>query len=121
MTLFQRAAQVYIYATKRSHTEQGFPARVDFAMADVETTMPTLDDKHSSSDDASVEKKALDGAEVTEDAIMAKEVEEFEERLQRDEATDEEYLVQEAYEVAIKVRPSTHTLHTLSHSIHAAW
>ena len=35
---------------------------------------------------------------------MAKEVEEFEERLQNDEATEGEYLVQEAYEVAIKVR-----------------
>ena len=34
---------------------------------------------------------------------MAKEVEEFEDRLQRDEATDEEYLVQDAHDVAIKV------------------
>ena len=73
-------------------------------MADVETTRPTLDDKQSASDDASVEKKGLDGAELSEDAVMAKEVEEFEERLQHDEAAPEEYLVQEAYEVAIKVR-----------------
>ena len=62
-----------------------------------------MDDKHSTSD-ISDEKKGLDGVEVTEDAIMAKEVEEFEERLQKDEATEGEYLVQEAYEVAIKVR-----------------
>ena len=61
-----------------------------------------MDDKHSTSD-ISDEKKGLDGVEVTEDAIMAKEVEEFEERLQKDEATEGEYLVQEAYEVAIKV------------------
>ena len=72
-------------------------------MADPSNVVPTLDDKLSASD-ASIEKKGLDGAEVSEDAIMAKEVEEFEERLQRDEAADEEYLVQEAYEVAIKVR-----------------
>ena len=72
-------------------------------MADPSNVVPTLDDKLSASD-ASIEKKGLDGAEVSEDAIMAKEVEEFEERLQKDEATEGEYLVQEAYEVAIKVR-----------------
>ncbi len=72
-------------------------------MTDAASTLPTLDDKQSSSD-VSLEKKGL-GDEVSEDAVMAKEVEEFEERLQRDEANDEEYLVQEAYEVAIKVRP----------------
>ncbi|TBU35615.1 OPT oligopeptide transporter [Dichomitus squalens] len=71
-------------------------------MAEVPSVVPTLDDKHSASD-ASLEKKGLDGADVSDDAIMAKEVEEFEERLQRDEAEPEEYLVQEAYEVAIKV------------------
>ena len=71
-------------------------------MADAANILPTLDDKQSLSD-ASVEKKGVEG-ELTDDARMAKEVEEFEDRLQRDEATDEEYLVQEAYEVAIKVR-----------------
>ncbi|KAI0707763.1 OPT oligopeptide transporter [Earliella scabrosa] len=75
-------------------------------MADAQNTVPTLDDRQSASD-ASIEKKAVDGADISEDAVMAKEVEEFEDRLQRDEATDEEYLVQEAYEVAIKVL-STH-------------
>ena len=74
-------------------------------MADAAKPVPTLDDKHSLSD-ASVEKKGVDAdKELTDDARVADEVEEFEERLQRDEANDEEYLVQEAYEVAIKVRP----------------
>ena len=72
-------------------------------MTDTVSSLPAMDDKHSTSD-ISDEKKGLDGVEVTEDAIMAKEVEEFEERLQKDEATEGEYLVQEAYEVAIKVR-----------------
>ena len=65
--------------------------------------MEALEEKHSASD-LSLEKKHPDGVEVTDDAVMAKEVEEFEERLQNDEAAEEEYLVQEAYEVAIKVR-----------------
>ena len=77
-------------------------------MTDAANTVPTLDDKQSASD-ASIEKKGVDG-EVTDDAIMAKEVEEFEERLQKDEATEGEYLVQEAYEVAIKVRTVLPTL-----------
>ena len=71
-------------------------------MTDAENTLPTLDDKHSLSD-ASLEKKGAE-AGMTDDARMANEVEEFEDRLQRDEAAEEEYLVQEAYEVAIKVR-----------------
>ncbi len=71
-------------------------------MSDAVNSLPT-DDKQSASD-ASIEKKALDGADVTDDAIMAKEVEEFEDRLQNDEATEDEYRVEEAYEVAIKVR-----------------
>ena len=72
-------------------------------MAEELSTMPVVDDKQSISD-VSDEKKAIDGVEISEDAVMAKEVEEFEERLQNDEATEGEYLVQEAYEVAIKVR-----------------
>ncbi|KAH9934458.1 OPT oligopeptide transporter [Epithele typhae] len=66
-------------------------------MADPVTTVPTLDEKQS--DNVSLEKTDA----VDDDARMAKEVEEFEERLERDEAANEEYLVQEAYEVAIKV------------------
>ena len=71
-------------------------------MTDAVNTLPEFDEKQSASD-ISLEKKGVDGAEVTDDAIMAKEVEEFEERLQNDEATEDEYRVQEAYEVAIKV------------------
>ncbi|KAI0351216.1 OPT oligopeptide transporter [Trametes cingulata] len=71
-------------------------------MTDAVHSLPEIDEKHSVSDD-SIEKKGVDGVEVTDDAIMAKEVEEFEERLQNDEATEDEYRVQEAYEVAIKV------------------
>ena len=83
-------------------------------MADAANTLPTLDDKRSESD-ASLEKKAVE-AGAADDARIADEVEEFEERLQRDEAADEEYLVQEAYEVAIKVRPPLHPLLIMSSS-----
>ncbi|OBZ65710.1 Oligopeptide transporter 3 [Grifola frondosa] len=71
-------------------------------MADTVSQLPTYDDeKHVSND--SLEKKGGDPADSIDDAQMAKEVEEFEERLQNDEASESEYLVQEAYEVAIKV------------------
>ncbi|OBZ65661.1 Oligopeptide transporter 3 [Grifola frondosa] len=59
-------------------------------------------EKHLSDED-SIEKKAGDTVESIDDAQMSKEVEEFEERLQNDEASEPEYLVQEAYEVAVKV------------------
>ena len=72
-------------------------------MAEALNTLPVMDDKRSDSD-VSDEKKAMGGEELSEDAVIAKEVEEFEERLQNDEATEGEYLVHEAYEVAIKVR-----------------
>lgn len=68
-------------------------------MAEANTT-PILDDKLSASS-ASLEKK--EGAAVSEDAIMAKEVEEFEERLEKDQAPDEDYLIREPWEVALKV------------------
>ena len=77
-------------------------------MTDAVNALQAFDEKNSVSD-GSIEKKG-DGAALSEDAIMAKEVEEFEDRLQRDEATDDEYLVQEAYEVAIKVRTVLPTL-----------
>ncbi|PSR83037.1 hypothetical protein PHLCEN_2v5841 [Hermanssonia centrifuga] len=52
----------------------------------------------------SVEKISLDSDDkVVDDAQMAKEVEAFEERLQNDDASDNEYRINEAYEVAIKV------------------
>lgn len=71
-------------------------------MAAVTEPVQPIDEKSSVSD-ASIDKKDIDGTELSEDAVMAKEVEEFEERLQNDDATEEEYRVQEAYEVAIKV------------------
>ena len=72
-------------------------------MPDSVSPVLTSDDKDLHSD-ASAEKKDI-GAdkELSDDARNADEVEEFEERLQRDEATEQEYLVREAYEVAIKV------------------
>lgn len=77
-------------------------------MADQVTQLPVYADeklKHDS-DDGSIDKK-LDDIDSLDDAQRAKEVEEFEERLQNDEAADDEYLIQEAYDVAIKVL-STH-------------
>lgn len=77
-------------------------------MADQVTQLPVYADeklKHDS-DDSSIDKK-LDDIDSFDDAQRAKEVEEFEERLQNDEATDDEYLIQEAYDVAVKVL-STH-------------
>ncbi|KAI0822753.1 OPT oligopeptide transporter [Trametes gibbosa] len=71
-------------------------------MAAAPDSVQPIDEKSSVSD-GSIDKKGIDGTELSEDAVMAKEVEEFEERLQNDEATEEEYRVQEAYEVAIKV------------------
>ncbi|KAI0086087.1 OPT oligopeptide transporter [Irpex rosettiformis] len=78
-------------------------------MADIVTKEPCLaykDDKlnapsDKASFDSSSEKKGVDDAEVV------REIEAFEERLQNDEATDAEYLIQDAADVALKVL-STH-------------
>ncbi|KAH9939462.1 OPT oligopeptide transporter [Amylocystis lapponica] len=73
-------------------------------MADIVTQPPVYDEKHSSDD--SLEKKFHESdiqVSVDPDAQQLKDVEEFEERLANDEATEEEYRVEEAYEVAIKV------------------
>ena len=40
---------------------------------------------------------------IDDDVQMVKEVEALEERIELDEATEDEYLVQNAYEVAVKV------------------
>ena len=53
------------------------------------------------------EKKGIDDAEVV------REVEAFEERLQNDEAADEEYLIQDAADVALKVNHATTTYQIL--------
>ncbi|KAK7694019.1 hypothetical protein QCA50_003595 [Cerrena zonata] len=68
------------------------------------TELPTYDKKQES-DDSLAEKKGLDDdlqVDVVDDTHL-REVEEFEERLAHDEAADEEYLVQNAHDVAIKV------------------
>ena len=53
----------------------------------------------------SVEKASVDSSgKPVDDAEMVKEVEAMEDRIQHDEATDDEYRVREAWEVAIKVR-----------------
>ena len=71
------------------------------------TELPTYDEKRES-DDSLAEKKGVDD-DVQVDVIDDKhlrDVEEFEDRLAHDEAADEEYLVQNAHDVAIKVRLS---------------
>lgn len=59
----------------------------------------------------SVEKLSVGSDEkAIDDAQMVKEVEALEDRLEHDEATEEEYRVEEAYEVAIKVSTDISTL-----------
>ncbi|GBE83823.1 OPT oligopeptide transporter [Sparassis crispa] len=72
-------------------------------MADTGTLSPLYDDDKQFSQHGSIEKK-LDDIDVTiDDEQKLKEVEEFKERIDNDEATEDEYRVEEAYEVAIKV------------------
>ncbi|KAH8099561.1 OPT oligopeptide transporter [Cristinia sonorae] len=75
-------------------------------MSTAVSELPHYEDQHSSDSD-SLEKKNSSNAEVVTEAKSAEDVEAFEERLAHDEATDEEYLVQDAHDVAIKVL-STH-------------
>ena len=71
-------------------------------MADQVTQLPVYAyEKVKQDSDESFDKK-LDDSSI-DDAQRAKEMEEFEERLQNDDAADSEYFVQEAYEVAVKV------------------
>ncbi|KAI0784380.1 OPT oligopeptide transporter [Abortiporus biennis] len=74
-------------------------------MASPVSELPVYDgEKRTSSDDSSFEKeKHLDDDVEVVDEHRLKEVEEFEERLALDEAAPEEYLVQDAHDVAIKV------------------
>ncbi|KAF7799543.1 hypothetical protein EIP86_010780 [Pleurotus ostreatoroseus] len=74
-------------------------------MADLEQ-VPSYDEKHvpDSLDKASIDST---GKVITDDAELVKEVEAMEDRIQHDEAAPEEYLIQDAYEVALKVL-STH-------------
>ena len=68
-------------------------------MADTVAELPSYEEKRvpSSIDDS------IDDKKVDDDVQMVKEVEELEERIELDEATEDEYLVQNAYDVAIKV------------------
>ena len=70
-------------------------------MADLEQ-VPSYDEKHVPD---SIDKASIDstGKVITDDAEMVKEVEAMEDRIQHDEASESEYRVQEAYEVALKV------------------
>ena len=76
-------------------------------MADL-ASPPSYDEKLEKHAPDSVEKVSLDsdGKIIEDDTEMVKEVEALEERIQLNEATEDEYLVQDAWEVAIKVRLS---------------
>ncbi len=54
-------------------------------------------------DDADKSSVDSTGKGVVDDTEMVKEVEAMEDRILHDEATEDEYLVQDAYEVALKV------------------
>lgn len=73
-------------------------------MADQVSHLPVYDDEKNTSDSSSLEKKLHDDSDVVvDDAELTKEVEEMEDRIANDEATEAEYRVEEAYEVAVKV------------------
>jgi hypothetical protein len=76
-------------------------------MADPVATLPRhgQEDIASPRDELNEKQSYGDSSDVIDDAKHGKEVEEFEERLARDEATEEEYLVENAHDVAIKVIP----------------
>ena len=73
-------------------------------MADLIAELPSYDEKRASD---SVEKASLDsdekGLSSENDAELVKKVEAMEDRIQHDEATEDEYLVQNPYDVALKV------------------
>lgn len=79
-------------------------------MADIVPRPPSYDDKLNPD---TVEKESLSSDEKSPDEKMAKEVAAMEDRIEHDEATEDEYLVQNAYEVAVKVMMIT-ILPTLS-------
>lgn len=73
-------------------------------MADPVSHLPIYDDEKNTSDSSSLSKKLHDDSDVVvDDAELTKEVEEMEDRIANDEATEAEYRVEEAYEVAVKV------------------
>ena len=72
-------------------------------MADPRSDAPAYDEKHLS--DTSSDEKHLDDHAIVDvdDDLVVKKVEELEDRIANDEATETEYRVEEAWEVAIKV------------------
>ena len=70
-------------------------------MADGIAQLPSYTAEKNVSDDDSLDKVAQNDVDVVDEKRL-KEVEEFEERLALDEASEEEYLVQDAHDVAIK-------------------
>lgn len=64
-----------------------------------------MHEKEKELSDSSVEKLSVGDSieKPIDDVQMVKEVEDLEDRLEHDEATEDEYRVEEAYEVAIKV------------------
>jgi hypothetical protein len=85
-------------------------------MADPIAQLREIDEKHSNE---SEEKLSLDSnGKPIDDAELVKEVEALEERIELDEATEDEYRVGEAYEVALKVRISFFILLFSKHTCH---
>lgn len=84
-------------------------------MADPRSDAPAYDEKHLS--DTSSDEKHLDDHAVVDldDGQVVKEVEALEDRIANDEATDAEYRVEEAWEVAIKVLCAPFSLYARAH------
>ncbi|KZT11134.1 OPT oligopeptide transporter [Laetiporus sulphureus 93-53] len=72
-------------------------------MADPVAELPVYQEKHLSDESIDVKNLVEDAEIEVDDAKMTKEVEEMEDRLANDEASEDEYRVEEAYEVAVKV------------------
>ena len=74
-------------------------------MADLELKQrdSAYDEKHADSVEKVSVDDSLDKGGSVDDTEMVKEVEALEDRIEHDEATEDEYRVGEAYEVAIKV------------------
>lgn len=70
----------------------------------------SYDDKDEKRRSDSIDKGSYDSNEKkgVDDAQVVADVEAFEERLQRDEAADEEYLISDAADVALKVGTQYH-------------
>ena len=90
--------QIYGGSPRSSFSRAPSPPPAD--MAEIVPRPPSYDDKLSPD---TVEKVSLSSDGKVTDEKMAKEVAAMEDRIEHDEATEDEYLVQNAYEVAVKV------------------